>query len=234
MGRCLVLVLAVLLGAQTAHAKTPTRVCRKVCAPLIETACPVKGKALRKCRRSIVRDCRRLGVAVCALGLPTGGPGDGTTTPTLPDLPSTTTTTAPVAGGSTTTTTLPGQPPQAVAAVAGAWIFDGTIAERGCGIGASFDAIVSAFSVDQRGSSLTGAMEGVPAAGAVGTAGWRFATLPDCRLVPDTRTSCCLTFSVAVTAFAPVSPADGTATAACDDGSVCESRWRGSVTRADR
>ena len=212
------LLLAVLLLGSIAEARTALRVCRKACAPLVSGVCPPKGKALRKCRTPILRDCRRQGVASCALAFPKNGSDGGAST-------TSTTVSSPF-----TTTTLP---PAGVQAVAGMWTFDGTVAQHGCSLGASYDSIVSSLSVAQDARTLSGAIEGVAASGDVGDAGWTFATQPDCRNVPGSTGQCCLTFAVGVDGFGSPGGADGTASARCDDGSSCEAHWTGTVRRAD-
>jgi hypothetical protein len=228
MLRSVSLLLAVLLLGSIAEARTALRVCRKACAPMVSGVCPPKGKALRKCRMPILRNCRRQGVAICALAFPKSGSDDGTTTTTLPgdgSGPTSTTVSSPF-----TTTTLP---PAGVQVVAGVWTFDGTVAQHGCSLGASYDTIVSSLSVAQDARALSGAIEGAAASGDVGDAGWTFATRPDCRNVPGSAGQCCLTFAVGVDGFGSPGGADGTASARCDDGSSCEAHWTGTVKRAD-
>jgi hypothetical protein len=235
--RRVVAVICLLLVASWADAaRTPARVCRKACAPLVSSVCPTKGKALRTCRGRLVRECRRQGVAVCAFGLPTGGPGDGggspTTTTTVPAVTVTTTT---VPGGGATTTTTASSTTTTLTpagAVAGTWRFEGTLAQPGCSFDDSFVAIVSSLAVSQAGAALSGTVEGAPATGQARADGWTFSTLPDCRPVPGTERSCCLTFSVASAGVTSPSPAEGTAAASCDDGSTCTARWAGSVARS--
>lgn len=228
MGRVTIVLLAFALLAPAAEARTKLRVCREACAPLVASVCPPKGKALRQCRRPLIRECRRQGVAVCAFGFPTSGtdgtPGDG------PVPTTTTTTTTTVPDPSVTTTTLPPN----VAAVAGAWTFEShTIVEPACGFGDADDLIVSALTVMQDVTALAGSMEGAPATGEVAGATWTFSSQPDCRVVPGTGDTCCLRFTVDAAGVGSSAPATGTATAACDDGSSCASRWAGSVTRSE-
>src|SRR5262245_66253869 len=98
MGRLVSVFLAVVLVGAIADARTPLRKCRAACKPLVSSTCPAKGRPLRKCRTAILRECRHDGVAACAFGLSTGGPGDETTTPT----------TMPGQSPTVTTTTVPG------------------------------------------------------------------------------------------------------------------------------
>jgi hypothetical protein len=236
MIRCLALFLSLLVAVAVADAKTPLRKCRKACRPLVQLTCPPKGKALRACRATLVRQCRRQGVEACDLGLATGGPDDGTTTTTTPDATTTTTTVGP--GVTTTSTTLPGG-----ATVAGSWVFEGAMSDDGCDFDASYDVIVSGLAVSQSGSTLGGTMHGdadvvfldpasgTPAAGELRGGGWSFATFPDCR--PTARGRCCLSFVVEAASVASPSPAAGTAGASCDDGFACSSRWSGTVARID-
>src|SRR5262249_4982244 len=198
MLRSVSLLLAVLLLGSIAEARTALRVCRKACAPLVSDVCPPKGKALRKCRMPIFRDCRRQGVASCALAFPKSGSDGGGSTPTSPGNgsgPTSTTVSSPF-----TTTTLP---PSGVQAVAGVWTFDGTVAQHGCSLGASYDSIVSSLSVAQDARALSGAIEGAAASGDVGDAGWTFATRPDWRNVPGSAGQCCLTLAVGRDGLAP-------------------------------
>jgi len=235
--RRVVTVICLLLAASWAEAaRTPARACRKACAPLVSGICSAKGKALRTCRGRLVRECRRQGVAVCAIGLPTGGPGAvGTTPTTLPTGATTTTqpavatTTTTVAGAAPTTTTTLASPP----GVAGAWTFEGTLAQPGCSFDQTYAAITAALVVNQAGAVLGGTVEGAAAVGDVRADGWTFATLPDCRPVQGTAVSCCLSFSVTSGGVVSPSPAEGTATASCDDGSTCTARWAGSVARTE-
>ena len=242
MGRLVSFLLAVLLVASVADAKTPLRKCRQACKPLVSSVCPPSGKALRRCRTPILRECRRDGIAACALGLPTESPGDGTTTPTTPGSPPTTTsvppssvtTTVPGTSPVTTTTTLPGTSPvtttttlpPGVPAVAGAWTFEGTIVQAGCTL--SYD-IESALSVQQDGSALSGTMEGRAATGTVTATGWTFAWSVDNLEAPGA--TCSRSFVITVPGVTSPVPADATATASCSDGSTCEARWTGSLTR---
>ena len=232
MGRLATLLLAVLLVASVADAKTPMPKCRKACKPLVSSVCPEKGKALRKCRTEILRECRRDDVAACALGLPTAGPGDGTTTPTTTPGSTTTSTTLPA---SVTTTTTPGSAPTTttptlrqpgVPAVGGNWTFDGVLAQAGCNL--NYD-IVSSLAVLQDGSTLYGTMEGRAAAGTVNATGWSFAWNVGNLQAPDA--TCTQSFLVAVTGVTSPAAAEGTASASCTDGSTCQARWTGSVTR---
>jgi hypothetical protein len=242
MGR-LVALLAVLVVASVADAKTPMPKCRKACKPLVSSVCPEKGKALRKCRAEVLRECRRDGVAACALGLPTAGPGDGTTTPTttpgstttFTTLPASVTTTTTPGSAPTTTTTTPGSapttttttlPPPSVPAVGGNWTFDGVLAQAGCNL--NYD-IVSSLAVLQDGSTLYGTMEGRAAAGTVNATGWSFAWNVGNLQAPDA--TCTQSFLVAVTGVTSPAAAEGTASASCTDGSTCQARWTGSVTR---
>jgi hypothetical protein len=64
--------LALVIGmaatlASAAEATTPRRVCRQACAPRIEEQCgSLRGRALRRCRRGLVRVCRQTTpVAAC-------------------------------------------------------------------------------------------------------------------------------------------------------------------------
>lgn len=245
MGRLVTLLLAVLLAASVADAKkTPMPKCRKACKPLVSAVCPEKGKPLRKCRTGILRECRQDGIAACALGLPTGDPDDGTTMPTTTTTPGstttsttlpsvtttttpgsapTTTTTSPGAASTTTTTTLP-QP--GVPAVGGDWTFDGVLAQAGCNL--NYD-IVSSLAVLQDGSTLYGTMEGRAAAGTANATGWSFAWNVGNLQAPDA--TCTQSFLVAVTGVTSPAAAEGTASASCTDGSTCQARWTGSVTR---
>jgi hypothetical protein len=227
MGRLVVLLLAVLMVVSVADARTSRRKCRKACKPLIAAVCAPKGKAHRVCRRKIVRECRREGVAACAMGLPVGG-GDGTSTPgssTTTTSPSTGVTTTTVPGSTVTTTTLP---PPGVVAVAGTWTFDGTIVQPGCNI--AYD-IESTLAVSQDGAVLTGTVEGVPGSGTAGASEWTFGTAPDCRQVPGSTDVCCLEFAVDAAAATSPASAQAVASATCDGGSTCEARWTGTVTR---
>ncbi len=236
MGRLAVLLLAGLLLAPSADARTPLRKCRKACKPLVSTACPAKGRALRKCRRGILRECRRDGIATCAFGLPTGGPGDGTTAPTptsstLP--PSVTTTTTTLPGGSSTTATVPGSAsttttlPAPVAAVAGNWGFAGALTQSTCST-LDYD-IISSLAVQQDGATLYGTMEGRAAAGAAGANGWSFEWNVGNLQAPEA--TCAQRFVITVSAATSPAAADATATASCTDGSACQAHWVGSVTR---
>ncbi len=294
VGRLVSVLLALLLVTSVADARTSARKCRKACKPLVTSVCPPKGRALRKCRKPILGECRRDGVAVCALGMPTDGAGDGgttTTTPTTlapplettstlaplattttaPASPTTSTTVAPplvtttttaprvtttttaprvttttTAPPVTTTTTAPPVtttttlPPLPVPDVSGTWTFEGAIVEHACGFNESYEAIESTLVVLQNGNTLSGSataqpIEGddVPASGQVTGGGWTFATAPDCRVVPDSDETCCLTFSVDVGEFGSPAAATGTAIAACDQGSSCQAAWVGSVTRVE-
>ena len=235
MLRIVSLLLLTCLFVPVADARTPLRLCRKACRPLVSEACPQKRRALAKCRQVLLRDCRRQGVAVCALGMPTGTPGDGSPTTTSPgdDGFSPPTTTLPVV-----TTTVPSSPvttttlPSAAHDVSGSWDFTGAIVQRGCGFDASYDTIESSLVVSQQGSVLSGSTEGAPASGQVSAGGWTFVTQPDCRQVPGSTATCCLTFSIDVDGFGSPATAQGTATAQCQ-GSMCQAHWTGSVTRGD-
>jgi len=218
MGRLVSFLLAVLLVGSVANAKTPLRKCRQACKPLVSSVCPPKGRALRRCRTPILQECRRDGIAACALGLPTDSPGDGTTTPTTPGSSPTTTTVPP---SSVTTTLPPGVP-----AVAGAWTFEGTIVQAGCTL--HYD-IESALSVQQDGSTLFGTMEERPATGTVTATGWTFTWSEDDLQAPDM--TCSRTFVVSASGVLSPVAAAATATGSCSDGSTCEARWAGSVTR---
>jgi hypothetical protein len=228
MGRLIAVLLALLMIVSVADARTSRRKCRKSCKPLISAVCPSKGKARRVCRRQILRECRREGVATCAAGLPTGGPGDGTFTPgsttTTTTTPSTGVTTTTEPGTSVTTTTLPA----GVVAVAGGWRFGGTVVQPGCNI--DYD-IESTLAVSQDGAALTGTIEGVPGSGTASASGWSFGTAPDCRQVPDSTEVCCLHFTVEADGATSSASAQAVAGATCDDGSTCEARWTGTVTR---
>jgi hypothetical protein len=126
-----------------------------------------------------------------------------------------------------TTTTTPTGPP---ADVAGTWDFESAIVQGGCGFDASYDSIESTLVVSQQGSVLSATTEGAPASGDVTAAGWTFTTKPDCRVVPGTRETCCVTFSVDVDGFGSPASAQGTAIANCGQGSSCRTHWTGSVT----
>ncbi len=228
MRRALAVLCLLVAASWVQAARTPKRVCRKACAPLVASVCPERGKTLRRCRGRLVRQCRREGVAACAFSRPTGGPGE---TPTLPTAtttttpaPATTTTTVTGVGPSTTTTLPP-------ALVGGEWDFAGAQVEPGCDLDDSFLEIGATLVVSQGGPALTGHIEGAAAAGQVDAAGWTFATLPDCRPVPETPVSCCLWLSIVSAGVVSPSPAEATAAATCDDGSACAARWAGTVTR---
>ena len=226
------MLFAGLLVASVADAKTPMPECRKACKPLVNSVCPDKGKTRRHCRSEILRECRRDGIAACALGLPTGGPEDGTTTPTtLPGSTTTTSTTLPSTGSTTTTgpaptTTTTTLPPAGVPAVGGNWIFDGVLAQAGCNL--NYD-IVSSLAVQQDARTLYGTMEERAAAGAVDANGWSFSWNVGNLQAPDA--TCTQSFLVSVTGVTSPAAAEGTATASCTDGSTCQARWTGSVTR---
>ena len=174
MGRLVSVLLAVLLVASFADARTPLRKCRKACQPLVSAVCPPKGKALRQCRTAIIKECRREGFAACALFLPTGGPGDGiaapttTTTTTLSPPPTTSTTvTSPVV----TTTTLP---PPVIPPVSGTWAFEGVLAQVACDHYDPVPNLALQLAVQQDGETLSGAVEDSAAIGAVDGSGWTF------------------------------------------------------------
>jgi hypothetical protein len=230
MARTVSLLVLVFAFAPFADAKTPVRVCRKACAPLMASVCPAKGRPHRKCRRLIVRECHREGVAVCAFAMPTGSPGDGSPVTTTPGGDGTSTTTTTVSPPLVTTTTTPTGTPSDVA---GTWDFEGTIVQRGCGFDASYDSIGSTLVVSQQGSALSGTAEGSPATGDVTASGWSFGTQPDCRVVPGTSETCCVTFSVDVDGFGSPASAQGTAVANCGQGSICTARWTGTVTSSN-
>ena len=220
MIRIVSLLLLACVFVPAADARTPARVCRKACAPLVSSICPSKGRVLGKCRRLIVRACRQEGVGVCAVGTPTGTPGgDGSTT-------TTTTVSPPLV--TTTTTTIPATVP---ADVAGTWDFEGGIVQRGCGFDASYDSIESTLVVSQQGSALSGTTEGATASGNVSGSGWTFTSAPDCRRVLGTTETCCVTFSVSVDGFASPATATGTAVQNCALGFICQTHWTGSVTK---
>lgn len=61
-------------GLDTAHGRTPKRVCRPACQQSV-AACVASGARPRACRRTLIRACRRLGVGVCS--------SSTTTTPTF-------------------------------------------------------------------------------------------------------------------------------------------------------
>jgi hypothetical protein len=65
----LVLAAGIALDADPAAARTPPAVCRTACAARIEADCGTfRGKDLKRCRRGVVRACRRTSPAVaCAL-----------------------------------------------------------------------------------------------------------------------------------------------------------------------
>jgi hypothetical protein len=221
----IVAVICLVIVASWAHAaRTPGRVCRKACAPVVADVCPERGKALRRCRGRLVRECRREGVAVCAFGQPTGTP-PATLPVTTTTVRAATTTTTVMGVVPTTTTTVP------PALVGGEWVFAGTQVQPGCGFDESFAEIGATLVVAQGGAALNGRIEGAAAAGQVSAGGWTFATLPDCRPVEGTEVSCCLSFGVASGGVVSPSPAEGTATGSCDDGSTCTARWVGSLTR---
>src|SRR5262245_48392003 len=216
--------LAVVLVGAIADAKTPLRKCRAACKPLVSSTCPAKGKPLRKCRTAILRECRRDGVAACAFGLPTGGPGDDTTTPTTMPGQSTTSTsvTTTTAPGATTTTLAPADVPS----VAGNWTFQGTMVQPGCNLNAdTYHQISSALVVQQDGQALSGTMEGHAAAGAASASGWSF------EWKVGDGAPCTQRFVVDATGVSSPAAAEGVASATCNDGSSCQARWTGSVTR---
>jgi hypothetical protein len=222
MLRAVSLLLALVLTVAVADARTPARVCRRTCRPFFSTFCPEPGKAFRKCRAHLLRDCRQQGVAVCA-GASTGLP---VSTTSLPDP--TTTTTTPGTGSPTTTTTL--APPT----VAGIWSFQGTVVADGCGQTGLFDVVEAAVSVAQDGTALSGTIGSSPATGQVGAEGWTFVTQQDCRPSGDQAGSiCCLTSGVQAEGFGSPSAAQGLGTAQCSDGIACEVRWNGSLTRSE-
>jgi hypothetical protein len=96
----------------------------------------------------------------------------------------------------------------------------GTLTQPGCGLDESFAQIAADLAVSQVGATLSGTVEGAPAAGDVRADGWTFVTAPDCRPLAGTGVTCCLSFSVDSDGVASPSPADGTATGSCDDGST--------------
>lgn len=233
MVRAVSLFVMLGLAAAVADARTPLRVCRKACRPLVSSVCPPKGKALRQCRKPIVRSCRREGVAACAIPIDPPAGGSLTTTTTTPGAVVTTTSTTITAPSETTTTTTL---PPGVPSVAGTWRFDGAVVQRGCGYDESYDVIESQLNVLQQAAALSGSMvgiEGRQAAGEVTGGGWSFATTPDCRPLPASTEVCCLSFAVSAAGFASPATAAGTATAQCDGPSSCVARWNGSVTRVD-
>lgn len=227
MGRLVSVLLAVLLVTSIADAKTPLRKCRKACKPLVASVCPPKGKALRRCRTPILRECRREGIAACAFGLPTGGPDDGTATSTTTTTPAQATTSTTVTSPVSTTTTLP---PFTGPSVAGTWLFEGVLAEAGCNFSDDeYHEITSALAVLQDGSTLSGTMDGAAAAGAVSATGWSFNWNDGYR--ESAEATCRRRFTVTATGPGSPTPADATATAICTDNSTCQARWTGSVTR---
>ena len=223
MGRLVSALLAVLLVGAIADAKTPLRKCRPACKPLVSSACPAKGKLLRKCRTAILRECRRDGVAACAFGLP-GSPGDGTTTPTTMPGQSTTSTsvTTTTSPGATTTTLAPADVPS----VAGNWTFDGTLAQPGCNLNVDIE---SSLVVSQDAGTLYGTMEGHAAAGSVSASGWSFEW--NVGNLQAAGATCARHFVITATGVTSPAAAEGVAAATCTDGSSCEARWTGSVTR---
>jgi len=80
--------------------------------------------------------------------------------------------------------------------------------------------------VSQDGSTLYGTMEGRAAAGTVHSGGWSFEWN-----VGASGTTCTQGFVVAVTGAASPAGAEAVASASCSDGSTCQARWTGSVTR---
>jgi len=226
MLRVVSLLLALVLAAAAADARTPARVCRKTCRPFFSTFCPEPGKAFRKCRAHLLRDCRQQGVAVCTTETPTGSPVSTTTPPSGPTTTTTTTTTPGTASPTTTTTLAPSD-------VAGIWSFQGTVASDGCGQPDLFDVVQAAISVTQDGTALSGTIGASPATGEVSGSGWTFVTAQDCRPSGDPGTICCLTSQVQAEGFGSPSPAQGLGTAQCSDGFACEVHWDGSLTRSE-
>jgi plastocyanin len=92
--RRLVLTLGlVVLVAAGADARTSAKRCRKACGAAV-TACVDAGTKRRKCRKLLVRQCRREGVGACAVE-----PGPATTTTPTTSTTSTTLTTGAVVNG---------------------------------------------------------------------------------------------------------------------------------------
>lgn len=114
--RTLIVFLGVILGATAAPARVPRSVCRDACSPAI-TQCASAGHA-RRCRRQIVRTCRREGLETCVTTTTTSSTS---TTGTAPEVTTTT-----ITGASTTTTTLQ-------SGYLGQWLLITTLAdERDC------------------------------------------------------------------------------------------------------
>jgi plastocyanin len=98
--RVLLAIAVVMLLAPAGDAISLRRQCRLECGDAIE-ACVRAGKKRPRCRRQVLKRCRRRGLATC---VPAGLPGSTTTTTQAGE---TSTTTTPGGGGGTTTTTLP-------------------------------------------------------------------------------------------------------------------------------
>jgi hypothetical protein len=101
--RIITLVAMVLTAATPAEPVEASRLgCLRACGPAI-SLCVADGERPRRCRRQIVRSCRRDGVGACALP----DPRPPLTTTTLADGPIPTTTTLPGVETPGSTTTLP-------------------------------------------------------------------------------------------------------------------------------
>lgn len=110
--------VAIVIATLAASAgASPRLACLRACGAAI-SLCVSDGDRPRRCRRQLVRSCRRDGVGACAVAVP---PPPATTTTTVVDAPLSTTTTLPgteVPGETTTTlpppvvttTTTPGTP----------------------------------------------------------------------------------------------------------------------------
>ncbi len=133
---------ALLLGPVDAHAGARAQ-CKRSCGPAVAScaaASPLRpAKALRRCRRDMLRACLRQGQTACAL--------PPTTTSTTLGLATTTTT--------TTSTTLPTAP----AFWTDVWTFSGSLAEDTCG---SSGGLSDTFAITQRGTQVTATIGSIP------------------------------------------------------------------------
>lgn len=104
------------------------------------------------------------------------------------------------------------------------------LAQAGCNLNdTNYHEIVSSLAVAQDGSTLDGTMEGRAAAGTVNATGWSFEWNVGNLQAPGA--TCSQRFVVAVAGVTSPAAAEGTASASCTDGSTCQARWTGSVTR---